>query len=142
MKHSLIPTIFWSQFGVFVFILCQFFVPTFRDLLRGSTLFLGPFIVFFLLGLVLLILTLKEKVAGKLKKFLLLVGAAATGFFTFVVLHNAFYALNVVSGHIVVLKYLTGGLHAIFFLLAVIACPVGFLVGVIGTIALFVKKGR
>ena len=90
-------------------IVCLFFVPPVRDLFRGS-LFLVPLIVFALLGLALTVLTIKEKIAGRQKKFLILTGLSATGFFVSVFLHNAFYALGIVTSHIVVLEYLMSGL--------------------------------
>lgn len=89
-------------------------------------------VAFFLLGLALIVLIVKKKVEGLqglLKKFLLLTGASAVGFFVFVLLHNA-----------------VGGLFGVeepfFFILAVIVCPLGFLVGATGTIVLFLKKRK
>ena len=142
MKKCSTTTIFWALVGVFIVVLCQFFIPAFRDLFRGSELFLIPMAVLSLLGVVLLILTLKERVEGRLGKFLFLTGASATGFFVAVLLHNVFYALNVVTSQIVFLNYLTKGLHIIFFFIAIPICPIGFLIGMIGSIVLFIKKGR
>jgi len=82
--------IFFALIGVFIFIIGQFFIPAIRDLFMGSKLFLIPMGIFCLLGLVLLVLALKEKAEGKIKKFLILTGASSTGFFVFVILHNAF----------------------------------------------------
>lgn len=126
----------------FVFIIFQMTVPAVRDIFRGSELFLVPIAVFFLLGLALVILTVKERVAGRLKKFLLLTGASAMGFFAGVILHNVFYALAIVAKEITVLKYIFEGLHVFFFLVAIPICPIAFLVGIIGSIVLLVKKGR
>jgi len=85
-------------------------------------------------------LAIKEKAEVRIKKFLILTGASSTGFFIFVILHNAFYALNIIAKDIFILDKLTEGLHVLFFLAAVIACPIGFLIGIIGTIVLFIKK--
>ena len=139
LKQSTVA-IFWTLIGIFIFIIGQFFIPVIRDLFMGSELFLIPMGVFCLLGLILLVLALKEKAEGKIKKFLILTGSSATGFFVFVILHNVFYALNTVVKDIFILDKLTEGLHALFFLVAVIACPIGFLIGIIGTIVLFIKK--
>ncbi|GAH31023.1 unnamed protein product, partial [marine sediment metagenome] len=38
--------------------------------------------------------------------------------------------------------YLMKAFEVIFFLTAIFACPIGFLVGVIGTIAMFNKKRK
>jgi len=140
MKKSLIPTISWSLFVVFLFIICQFFIPEIRDLFSGSKLFLTPFIVFCVLGAILIYLTVKERIKGPLKVFLLLTGISAAGFFASVFLHNAFYALGVLTSHIIVLSYLMQILHVAFFLIAIFVCPLGFLAGLIGSIVLFIKK--
>ena len=141
MRKSLKLT-FWALVVVFLLIISEFFIPAIRELFRGSPLFLLPFVVFSLLGIVLLFLTLKQKVEGALKWFLILTGASAGGFFVFVFLHNAFYALNVVTSHIIVLNYLTEILHITFFIIAVLVCPLGFLIGLLGSAVLFIKRKR
>lgn len=139
MKKSLIPTVFWLLMGVFVIILGIFFVPVIRDLFRGELFLVFPFI-FSLLGAVLLFLTLKKKVKGKIRKFLILTGASSTGFFIGILLHNVFYALGIVAGHIAPLRFLAEALHVAFFIIAVLICPLGFLIGAIGSIIIFIKK--
>ena len=87
-------------------------------------------VAFFLLGLALIVLIVKKKVEGLqglLKKFLLLTGASAVGFPVFVLLHNAVYGLFGVE-------------EPFFFTLPVIVCPVGFLVGMVGSIVLLIKQ--
>ena len=86
-------------------------------------------VAFFLLGLALIILVVKKKVEGLLKKFLLLTGTSAVGFLPFVILHNAVYGLFGVE-------------EPFFFILAVFVCPLGFLVGAVGTIVLLKKRKR
>ena len=140
LKQSTIIT-FWALIGTFVFILGVFFIPAIGDLFRGS-IFLLPLIVFSLLGIALIILTLKEKPEGKLKKFLILTGVSAFGFFVFVVLHNAFYALGIITKEIFVLSSLMEVLHVVFFLIAIPVCPIGFLVGAIGSITILIKKNN
>lgn len=139
---KLLLVIFWALIGNFAFILCQFFVPAVTDLFSGSIFFLLPFIIFSLLGGVLIFLTLKEKVEGLLKKFLFLTGLSAAGFFVGVFLHNAFYALGTVTNQIVILGHLAEILDVAFFLIAVLACPLGFLTGAVGSIILLIKKRR
>ena len=137
VKAKLICPIFWALVGFFFVILGQFFIPVFRDLLRGSLLFLSPFAVFFLLGVALVILTVKEKVGGMLKKFLLLTGASAAGFLVSVFLHNAIYGL-------VLVKMLNRPDldEPVFFFIAILVCPIAFLVGAVGSIVLYIKKFR
>jgi len=65
--------IFWTLIGISVVVASQFFIPMVRELFKGSLLFLLPIIVFSLLGAVLIFLTMKGRVEGTLKKFLILV---------------------------------------------------------------------
>ncbi len=139
MKAKVSWPLFWALIGVFVLIVCFFFIEPFNDLFGGSVLFLSPFIIFFLLGIALLVFTLREKAAGRLKAFFLLTAASAAGVFVFVLLHNGFYALATVGGHIPVLGPVLEFLHAAFFIIALIVCPLGFLTGVIGSIVLRIR---
>jgi len=133
---------FWALIVVFLFIACEFFIPAVRDIFRGSKLFLLPLIVFFLLGGVLLFLSIKDKTKGKLRIFLIITGVSAAGFFIGVLLHNLFYALAVITRNIVVVNQLMQVFHVFFFLVSILICPLGFLIGSIGSIALFIKKGK
>ncbi len=129
MKGKLIWSVFWAMVGVFAIVFC---IMVIRPLLLHKIylLILLPFIaVFFLLGVTLLVLTVKTKVRGMLKGFLLLTGASAVAMLVFGILHNA------VSG-------LANFEEPAFFILAIIVCPIGFLVGAIGSIVLRVKKSR
>jgi len=80
-------------------------------------------------GILLLYLTLKRKIQGKLRLFLLLSGASAAGMPVFAILHNLVYAL---------LVHFRGegtGDEPFFFILAIIVCPIGLLTGLIGSFA-------
>jgi hypothetical protein len=83
--------------------------------------------IFLGLSVTLIVLTVKKKVAGKLKKFLLLTGASAAGLPVFAVLHNVVGALLNLE-------------EPVFFILATMVCPLGFLVGAVGTIILGLKN--
>lgn len=102
--------------------------------LRGK-IFLLPIAIFFILSILLIYFAIKEKI--KEKKFLILTGICAAGFFVFTVLHNLFYALAELSSNIFLLPSIFEFLHVAFFLIGVIGCPVGFLIGIIGS---FIKK--
>ncbi len=134
-----ITTIFWLLILNFIFVLCQMLIPTVRGLFQGSELFLVPFITFFLLGLALLILTLKNEIKQPLKKYLLLTSVSAVGVLIFIFLHNAFYALGIVAENIKILKILAEALHIAFFFISTIIAPIGFLVGVIVGIKYIIK---
>ena len=142
MNGKLIWSIFWALVGVFVVVASIFLIPAFRDLLRGSELFLLPLAVFSLLGVALIFFTVKEKVRGTLKKFLILTGASSAGFFVSVLLHNAIYGLFIHFWGADFWDRIGLGDEPVFFLIAVILCPVAFLVGAIGSIVLAVKKFR
>jgi len=140
MRKSLIPIIFWVLTGTFLFIVSQFFIPIVRELVKGPIIFLLPFFVFFLLGIILIFLALKQKVEKSLKRFLILTGGSATGFFLFVILHNLFYGLGIITSQIPVVSSIMEILHAVSFIIATLVCPLGFVIGAIGTIAVFIKK--
>jgi hypothetical protein len=65
------------------------------------------------------------------RSFFLLFALSGAGFFIFAVLHNLFYAIGKASTaawiHVV-----TEGLHVVSFLVAVLICPPGILVGLVG----------
>ncbi len=126
MKGKLIWSVFWALVGVFVIVVSMILIP------RGGRLwmpfvFLPAIAVFVLLGAALLFLTVKTKVGGILKKFLLLTGASAVGLPVFVLLHN------VVSG-------LFNIEEPFFFIMAIFVCPIGFLVGVVGSVVLAIRN--
>jgi len=133
----MLTIVFWVLVGVFVVIVSGMFIPMLTSALPALRVYLIPlvfisWVAFFVLGLALIVLIVKKKVEGLQglpKKFLLLTGASAVGFPVFVLLHNAVYGLFGVE-------------EPFFFILATIVCPLGFLVGAIGTIVLFRKKGK
>jgi hypothetical protein len=100
-------------------------------------LFLLPFLVFFLLGVALIVFTELEKIGGLLRAFFLLTGASAVGVFASIVLHNAIYGL---FSYFFGANFWAGGDEPVFFIMAIIVCPLGFLVGAIGSIVLGIKS--
>jgi len=141
-KH-LIKKVFYSLVIIFFIIVSFLFLPIPDSIKRTVFPFLAALsIIFFLLGVVLVVLTLKRRVKGKLKKFLILTGFSAAGFFIGVILHNFLYALAVITLQITLLHYLFEVLHVIFFIFATIVCPLTFLVGVIGSTVLFTKQAK
>jgi hypothetical protein len=79
----------------------------------------------------------KKKLGGKRKAFLILTGASAVGIPVFAVLHNLVYALMIgLFGEDV---WGSLGDEPVLFTLAVIVCPVGYLVGAVGTIVLAIR---
>jgi hypothetical protein len=94
--------------------------------LMGYGFFVSAGVVLIGLGVALLVLTVKTKVGGMLNKFFLLTGASVVGLPVFGILHNVVSALFNTE-------------EAVFFTIATIVCPIGFLVGAIGTIVLAIK---
>ena len=123
MKGKLGWSVFWALVGVFVIIVSMIFIP----LGFPPAIFIPTIVVFVLLGMALLFLTIKTKVRGILKKFLLLTGASAVGLSVFVFLHNVVSVLFNIE-------------EPIFFIMAVFVCPLTFLVGAVGSIVLAIKS--
>ncbi len=126
MKGKLIWSIFWAMVGVFIIAAGAMFIPPLgRSQVRFSVFVAWPVLAG--LGVTLLVLTIKTKVGGMLKGFLLLTGASVVGLPVFAVLHNVVSALFHTE-------------EPVFFITALIVCPIGFLVGAVGTIVLAIKK--
>ena len=140
-KRNTLIIMFYLVIIVFVITVGMLLIPGFRGYINTVFVIISG-IILVILGSVLIGLTLIQKVEGKLKKFLMLTGASAAGFFVFALLHNIFYGLEQVTGHITILSYLMKAFEVIFFLIAIFTCPIGFLVGVIGTIVMFNKKRK
>ena len=140
-KENVLRITFYLLVAVFILAVSIIFIPAFRGIVSGTFMIISSAILL-LFSSVLIGLTLVQKVEGKLKKFLILTGASAAGFFVFVLLHNIFYALEQITNHITILSYLMKAFEVIFFLIAIFACPIGFVIGVIGTIVMFNKKRK
>jgi hypothetical protein len=132
------PT-FWALVAVFVLIICLFAIPAFGELLGGSLLFLTPFALFFLLGIALIIFTVRGGLSGWLKKFFILTGASAAGVLVSVLLHNLVYGL---FAHFAGADFWNGGDEFFFFIMAIVVCPLGFLVGAVGAIIIGARNHK
>jgi hypothetical protein len=139
MKGKLIWSIFWALLGVFVFAVCVMAIMAFRELVEGFIFMAIAGAAFVVLGGLLIFLTVRQKVAGLLKKFLLTTGASAIGIPVGIVLHNVVYGLFI---YFFGADFWSGGDEPFFFIMGLIVCPIGFLVGVVGSIVLAVKEHR
>lgn len=133
---------FWALVGSTLIVLAEFFVPVVRDMFGGSLIFLMPPGIFSLLGVLLLTSVLREKSKGKLKRFLILTAASATAFFISIFLHNLVYGLFIFLFGEGFWKRIGLGDEPLFFFIAIIVCPIVFLVGLIGSIVLLAKKKK
>ena len=128
MKGKLVWSVFWALVVVFVIVISMIVIP--RPMMPvwfSQAIYFSAITVFVLLGVALLFLTVKTKVGGILKKFLLLTGASAVGLPVFIFLHNAVSGLFKIE-------------EPVFFIMATVVCPLGFLVGAVGTIVLAIKS--
>jgi len=134
-----IKTIFYSLILIFIAIVSYFVIP-FANEIKGT---LFPFIailafIFFLLGILLIYYTIKLRIEGKLKWFLILTGIPPVIALVSVILHNLVYGLMIyIFGQGV---WGQGRDEAFFFILALFVCPILFLVGVIGSIIMFKRN--
>ncbi|MBA7685016.1 hypothetical protein ES703_93429 [subsurface metagenome] len=99
-------------------------------------MFLVYLLLILLLGVGLLIFGIR-KLSGKLRKFVILTGSSAVGFFVFIHLHNLVYGLFI---HLFGEDFWNGGDEPFFFIIAVFICPLGFIVGAIGSVVLAIRS--
>lgn len=92
MNRFILP-LFWATLGVFIILMVTMFAPL--RLPMGFVPFLFPSVqaLFFILGLALLILSIRAKLDRMLKKFLILTGASAVGMAGSQFLHNLVFGL-------------------------------------------------
>lgn len=129
MKGKLVWPVFSAMVGVLITIVGLMFGVGFTQSPLLRTILLPIMAVFFLLGMMLLVLTVRAEVRGMLKGFLLLTGASSVAMPVFVLLHNVIGGVAHVE-------------EPVSFLIAVFVCPVAFLVGALGSIVLRVEKSR
>ena len=142
MKRKLNWSIFWALVGVFIaFVGIVLGIPLLFQRVLVSGLFLAISGALLLsLGITLLMLTVKGKTKGIFRKFQLLTGASAVGIPVSILLHNAIYGLFIHFFGANFWERIGLGDEPFFFILAIIICPIGFLVGVVGSIVLFIKR--
>ena len=89
------------------------------------------------IGIIVIVLTIMRVERGLLRIFLLTAGASLAGFAVFAFLHNVVYgAFIFFFGE----DFWKGGDEPFFFILASIICPLGFAVGIVGSIVIAVKR--
>jgi hypothetical protein len=133
-----LPIVFWALVAAFVALVLTVLFPDVLDLFRP--VFLSLVALCFLLGLALLILSVRWRQRTLLRAFWMLAGASTMGFALGSVLHNAFYALATVTGQWPILHAAMEVLEVGFFLIATLLCPVAFLVGTVGAIVLLARR--
>jgi hypothetical protein len=135
--------LFWALAAAYGTLLAAVLLPPVRTLIRPAFLLLMG--LCFVLGLALLILSIRTRPITLLGKYTLLSGASSTGFALFSVLHNAFYALAQLTADSPLLSQAMEVLEVATFILGVLVCPVAFVVGAVGAAVLLIrarKQGR
>jgi hypothetical protein len=98
-------------------------------------------IVFVLLGLVVVVLTVRLNEARIKKGFFLLAGASAVAMPLCALLHNVVYALFILwFGEGFWERH--GADEPVFFILAIIVCPALFFVGTVGSLVFLTKASQ
>ena len=157
MVNKAILPVFWALLGGFIIVFVSIFVmnPPIRTILNNlypdeivgavvSIFFPLSGLLFFALGLALLILTIRARARldRLLKRFLLVTSSSAVGVFVSLLLHGVVYGL---------FTFLFGqdfwsrtGLQdePFFFIMGLFICPVAYLVGTIGSIVLMFRKKK
>jgi hypothetical protein len=133
-----LPILFWVLVAAFAALVLTVLFPDVLDFFRP--LFLSLMALCFLLGLALLILSVRWHARTLLRTFWLLAGASTAGFALGSVLHNVFYALATITDNWPILHQSMEVLEVGFFVIAVLLCPLAFLVGMVGAIVLLVRR--
>jgi len=134
----IIKLVLWLLSGIFLLLISYFVFPVAKRTFFPYAAVLG--LIFFFLGIFLVVLTIKQGIKGRLRIFLLLTGVSAVSPFVFVIFHNLFYALALLSQRIVFLRYLWESLHVVFFVVALVISPLTFLVSIILSLNWLLKK--
>ena len=79
----------------------------------------------------------RRRLSGRLRLYVTIIGASILGFFVSVLLHNAIYALVFVT-----LMDRPDMDEPVFFIIAVLVCPVALVVGVVGSLVTWWKQRR
>ncbi|MCK4829473.1 hypothetical protein KA005_77830 [bacterium] len=133
-----------SQFLFYALMILSILVTLgmlFPDIVR----MVGPYIFIlwiphFVIGVGLIVTTYREKITGKRKFYLLSSGFSSAGFLLGVVLHNLLYALGTITENLVIVNKIINFFGVAFFLAATIICPIGFIVGMVGTLIILKKS--
>jgi hypothetical protein len=155
MVNKAILPVFWALLGGFIIVFVSIFVmnPPIRTILNDlypdeivgavvSIFFPLSGLLFFALGLALLILTIRARARldRLLKRFLLVTSSSAVGVFVSLLLHGVVFGLLIlVFGEDF---WTRTGLEdePFFFILGLMVCPLAYLVGTIGSIVLMFRK--
>ncbi len=130
---------FWALLVVVIIIAALICIRVESSVLRVDALFFASGIALLVVGGALVFFTVKEKTRGRLRILLILTGASAVGTTVGVILHNAVYGILIFLFGAGIWERIGVPDEPVFFVLALIVCPIGFLIGSIGTIVYSLK---
>jgi hypothetical protein len=157
MANKMIRSIFWALLGCFILVFAGIFVmnPPIRTILNDlfpdetvamvvSASFQLSGLLFFALGLTLLILTVRAraKLDRLLKRFLLVTSSSAVGVFASILLHGVVYGLFILFfGEDF---WSRTGLEdePFFFIMGLFVCPIAYLVGTVGSMVIMFRRKK
>ena len=142
MNGKLIKVVFWGLVAAFIVVISLFSIPAARKLLMGGIFHVTSGAVLLSLGGALIYTALREQATGMFKKFLILTGASAVGIPLSAVLHNVVYGVFIYFFGAGFWERIGLSDEPFFFVLAIIVCPLGFLVGTVGSIVHFVRSTK
>lgn len=131
--------IFWITFAFFILVVSNILVMNLIDQFNRFLFFFSAFVLP-CLGIALIVLASKAKFIKISKAFFILTGASATGIVVSAILHNVFYGIFIYFFGADFWYRIGTSDEPVFFILAIIVCPIAFLIGVVGSIVLIVKK--
>lgn len=132
-----LASLFWVLIPFFVAIITVIFLP----FNTGYVLHTAS-IIFLLLGIVVLVLTIRQKIERLFKSFLILTSASAIAIPLSFALHGFTYGPFFKWLEINFWGNIGIGDEPFFFILATVIFPIAFLVGLIGSIVLFKKISK
>jgi hypothetical protein len=135
-----LPIVFGAMVLAFLVLAGGLQYDPLQDLIRPA--FLPLMAITFALGVALLVLSIRWRAPSTLRTLWIVAGAGPVGFVVGSVLHNAFYAVETVTGQWAILHGAAQVLGVAFFLIAVLVCPIAFVVGTIGAIVALVLRRR
>lgn len=136
-----IPTLLGILIGIYILLTGYVLIPM-PTSIRQILFYFATILVIALsvLGVVLIILTLKRKVKGALKWFLLLAGIASVALFLCLLLHNFVHTLFIQWFSTDFWQWIGMKDESFFFILAHVICPLVFLIGFVGSAVMLIKK--
>jgi hypothetical protein len=138
-EDKMIGAVFIITAVIFVFVVTSVGVSSKLPFSFAVPVFL---FLLFAAGLLLLVLAVRSHKEKTLKLFLVLTGAASAAIPVFILLHGLIYGLFIkMFGQ----GFWGGAANSdepVFFILAIVICPLAYLVGAIGSICLMARSGR